>query len=214
MNWRLMKPDKVPKGFISRCRKTKICPPGKEAMIDTFPPMQTPGLLDPSEFADEHDIEHMLVVDPHVEFKDDITLDSLKYAKQMGEEAPDFDAFGEKKESGKTEEQELAEYQHLAFQAVQNNNIERAEEYLDYGVIPQEARDEHGNTLLHKAVQQGNKKMTKFLLRRGAPMNVQNNRGNSILHYAFYYNFTALAEYLISKGADDTLANEDGLTCY
>ena len=33
----------------------------------------------------------------------------------------------------------------------------KVEEYLDYGVLPQEARDEKGNTLLHKAVQQGDK---------------------------------------------------------
>ena len=78
-----------------------------------------------------------------------------------------------------TQAREQAEYTTGAFLAVVNNDaakvrVDRSshaltqctdttspttqiEEYLDYGVLPHEARDDKGNTLLHKAVQQGNK---------------------------------------------------------
>ena len=63
-------------------------------------------------------------------------------------------------------------------------------------------------------MQQVNKRITKFLLRRGAKINVQNLQGNSLLHYAYCYNFEELAEYLKEKGCDDSLLNSEGLTCY
>ena len=62
--------------------------------------------------------------------------------------------------------------------------------------------------------QQGLKRISKFLLRRGADINAQNLSGNSILHYCFEYSFNELAEYFISKGADDSLLNAQGLTAY
>ena len=102
--------------------------------------------------------------------------------------------------------------------------------------MPVDTADEHGNTLLHLSVQQGNKRIAKFLMRRGAKINqqvhgkfeytnsslffvdsclcAQNLNGNTVLHYAFEYNFEELAEYLKEKGADDSLLNADGLTCY
>ena len=87
------------------------------------------------------------------------------------------------------------------------------QECLDEGVDV-DAQDEHGNTLVHIAAQQGLKKMCKFLLRRGAEINAVNLQGNTILHYAFYYGFEELGQYLITKGADDSLTNKDGLTCF
>ena len=73
-----------------------------------------------------------------------------------------------------------------------------------------DVQDEHGNTLLLLAAQQGNKKIVKALLRRGANIHVQNQQGNSVLHYCFTYSFESLGEYFISKGADDSLVNAAG----
>ena len=77
-----------------------------------------------------------------------------------------------------------------------------------------DVQDEHGNTLLLLAAQQGNKKIVKALLRRGANIHVQNQQGNSVLHYCYEYNHVQLAEYLQGKGADDSLLNKNGQTCY
>jgi hypothetical protein len=71
-----------------------------------------------------------------------------------------------------------------------------------------------GNTLLHVACQNGNKKIIRLCLRRGARANIQNNKGQTPLHYAFAFGFKDVGEYLISKGADDSVCNFDSLTCY
>ena len=77
-----------------------------------------------------------------------------------------------------------------------------------------DAKDAAGNTLLHIAAQNGNKRVAKLCLRRGANVNEQNLNGQTCLHYCFAYGFEELAEYLMDKGADDSLVNADGLTCY
>lgn len=74
--------------------------------------------------------------------------------------------------------------------------------------------DALGNTLLHIAVQNGNKRLAKMCLRKGANINKQNQNGQTVLHFAFGFGFTALGEYLISKGGNDSLLNAEGLTCY
>jgi hypothetical protein len=75
-------------------------------------------------------------------------------------------------------------------------------------------QDEAGNTLLHIACQNGNKRMVKLCLRRGSDINSQNLNGQTPLHFAYSYGYGDVGEYLVSKGADDTLRNKDGLTCY
>ncbi|GMH87477.1 hypothetical protein TrVE_jg11590 [Triparma verrucosa] len=80
--------------------------------------------------------------------------------------------------------------------------------------LPIDYPDAVGNTLLMVACQNGNKRIAKLCLRRGAELNKQNINGQSCLHYAFGYGFEDLGEYLIEKGADDSLKNADNLTCY
>lgn len=75
-------------------------------------------------------------------------------------------------------------------------------------------QDDAGNTLLHIAAQNGNKRMVKLCLRRGAQLNVQNLNGQTALHFAFSYGYNEVGEYLVGKGADDSIRNKDGLTCY
>ena len=59
-----------------------------------------------------------------------------------------------------------------------------------------------------------NKRLLKFLLRRGANINATNLAGNTCLHYLYEYKNEEMAKYFLRKGADDTLINADGLTCY
>lgn len=80
--------------------------------------------------------------------------------------------------------------------------------------LPIDAKDSLGNTLLSIAAQNGNKRIAKLCLRRGADVNTQNLTGQSVLHYCIAYGFEDLADYFIQKGADDTMTNADGLTCY
>jgi hypothetical protein len=92
-------------------------------------------------------------------------------------------------------------------------DIENAMNQPDW-MLPIDYQDELGNTLLSIAVQNGNKRIAKLCLRRGANVNLPNNTGQTVLHYAYAYGFEDLAEYLKSKGADDRPKNADGLTCY
>ena len=77
-----------------------------------------------------------------------------------------------------------------------------------------DAQDNAGNGLLAIACQNGNKRIAKLCLRRGANINQQNLAGQTCLHYCFSYGFEELAEYLMDKGANDSLLNAEGLTCY
>ncbi|KAL3756868.1 hypothetical protein ACHAWU_005130 [Discostella pseudostelligera] len=101
-----------------------------------------------------------------------------------------------------------------AILAVKNDNLQELENVLNSDGISVDTRDQHGNTLFILACQQGNSKLAKFLLRRGADMNARNNGGNSSLHYLYEYKHIPLAEYLIRKGADDGIKNGGGRTCY
>ena len=74
--------------------------------------------------------------------------------------------------------------------------------------------DNHGNTLLHVACQNGNKKLSKMLLRRHADINATNKNGNTSLHFCFMYAYYGMAEYIMSKGADDTIRNKSNQTAY
>ena len=57
--------------------------------------------------------------------------------------------------------------------------------------------DNHGNSILCVACQNGHKRMAKIVLRRGADINVQNFLGNTPLHFCFQYGFAKLGAYLI-----------------
>ena len=81
-------------------------------------------------------------------------------------------------------------------------------------LVPIDYQDEQGNTLLHIASQNGNKRMSKLCLRRGASLNIQNCKGQTPLHFAFGYGYVDLGNYLVSKGADDSIKNNDRLVCY
>ena len=74
--------------------------------------------------------------------------------------------------------------------------------------------DEHGNTMLCHACQNGNIKMVKYLMGKGANPNHQNHHGQTAAHFAIAYKFFDLSEWLFENGADDTLENKFGLSPY
>ena len=88
------------------------------------------------------------------------------------------------------------------------------ERLLDRG-IPINVRDEHGNTLLTIACQNGSKRVAKIVLRRGADINARNFKGNTPLHYCYHYGYgDTLGQYLLSKGADASIRNNSGRPCW
>ena len=75
--------------------------------------------------------------------------------------------------------------------------------------------DGHGNSLLITAAQNGNKKASKILLRRGANINIRNNKGNTALHFALHFGYkNSIGELLLANGADSTIRNNNGKLCF
>lgn len=79
---------------------------------------------------------------------------------------------------------------------------------------PIDYQDESGNTLLHVCCQNGNKRLVKLCVARGADVNLANIHGQTPMHFAYGYGYESVGEYLLKIGADDSLVNVDGLTPY
>mmetsp|Transcript_21852 Transcript_21852/g.36825 ORF Transcript_21852/g.36825 Transcript_21852/m.36825 type:complete len:1703 (+) Transcript_21852:133-5241(+) len=92
-------------------------------------------------------------------------------------------------------------------------DIEEMMNHPDWS-LSMDYQDDTGNSLLHIAAQNGNKRMVKLCLRRGADLNAQNLQGQTPLHFTYSYGYAEVGEYLVQKGADDSIRNKDGLTCY
>ena len=74
--------------------------------------------------------------------------------------------------------------------------------------------DEHGNSMLLLAAQNGNRKIAQYLIQKGANMNHQNKNGQTAGHFANAYQFFDLSQWLFANGADDTIENMYGLSPY
>ncbi len=68
--------------------------------------------------------------------------------------------------------------------------------------------------MLSLACQNGNIKIAKYLVAKGANTNHQNNNGQTPAHFAISYKFFELSQWLFENGAIDTLENKYGLTPY
>jgi hypothetical protein len=77
--------------------------------------------------------------------------------------------------------------------------------------------DEHGNTLMHIAAQNGNVRIAKLLIERGANPDHQNKQGQTPGHFAVSYQFFDFASWLYDPngaGGNDLLTNMYGLGPY
>jgi hypothetical protein len=81
------------------------------------------------------------------------------------------------------------------FSFARHGRCEEIEKLLDQG-LPVDTRDEYGNTLLIIACQNGNKRVAKAVLRRGANINARNYKGNTPLHYCHHCKSIISSSYL------------------
>ena len=68
--------------------------------------------------------------------------------------------------------------------------------------------------MLSLACQNGNEKIAKYLVMKGANPSHQNKNGQSPAHFCIAYKFFELSQWLFENGASDTLENQFGLTPY
>jgi hypothetical protein len=101
-----------------------------------------------------------------------------------------------------------------AFALVRANAVEEVTRLVDARVVSVHQLDAHGNSLLMWACSGGHRRLTKFLLKRGAAVNGRNAVGNTPLHFCLAGGHGELGAYLVAKGADDTAANDRGATPY
>lgn len=77
--------------------------------------------------------------------------------------------------------------------------------------------DEHGNTLMHVAAQNGNLRIAKLLMAKGANPNHQNKQGQTPGHFAVAYQFYDFASWLFDAeggAGNDLFVNVHGLGPY
>jgi hypothetical protein len=81
------------------------------------------------------------------------------------------------------------------FSYTRHGRVEEIEKLLNKG-IPIDIRDPFGNTLLIIACQNGNKRVAKAILRRGANINARNLKGNTPLHYCYHCKWRLCSDLL------------------
>jgi len=74
------------------------------------------------------------------------------------------------------------------------------------------AKDDKGNTLLHKAAKQGNVVVVKYLVSQGADVNVKGDDDAAVLFDAAWDNRVDMAKFFISQGVDVNARDDRGLT--
>jgi len=126
----------------------------------------------------------------------------------MPQKAPEID-----EEGNVVEDDEYADFERndtVAFSFVRHNRYDAVEALIQQDTTILLARDPVGNSLLHIACQNNNRRIAKLLVKNGVGVDIQNKSGNTCLHYCSQYGFMQLADFLITSGADESIPNKLG----
>merc|ERR1712031_40819 len=160
----------------------------KGEMVNTVNAPSLVGMADPVEGASYELPEQIIPVE--VVLIKDIMADTERLMKEqarlMGTSIEE--AAGSNDASRDAVETRM-DWEQKAILLVKNGKLSELEEALDEDV-PVDTADEHGNSLLHLAVQQGKKRITKFLMRRGAKINLQ-----VIFHQQRFFHTSYVSKY-------------------
>merc|ERR1712194_596050 len=126
----------------------------------------------------------------------------------MPPKAAEFDQDGNLIEDDDQEEFERNDA--VAFSFVRHNRYDPVESLIQRDIDILSSVDPPGNTLLHVACQNNNRRIAKMLVQHGVRLDAQNNTGNTALHYCSHYGFVQLADFLMAHGADDGIVNKAG----
>lgn len=116
-------------------------------------------------------------------------------------------------EGNLVEDDEYADFERndsVAFSFVRHNRYDAVENLIQQNNDILLAKDPMGNSLLHVACQNNNRRIVKMLVKNGVKVDAQNDAGNTPLHYCCQYGFMQLADFLISSGADEAITNQAG----
>ena len=89
-----------------------------------------------------------------------------------------------------------------AFDLVRRNAVEEVTRLVETRLVSVHQLDADGNSLLMWACARGHRRLTKFLLKRGAAVNGRNAVGDTPLHFCLAGGHGELGAYLVAKGAD------------
>jgi cytohesin len=103
---------------------------------------------------------------------------------------------------------------HLLFEAIDtidnSNDIEATIDLLLAKGASLDAKDAHGDTLIHKVVEKGNREAAELLITKGASLNAANRHRNTPLHLAIKKRDKEIIKIFIEKGANICAENNDG----
>ena len=118
--------------------------------------------------------------------------------------------------SGETEEEQEDTRSPIekAFSYTRWNRMAELLSLFDRKGIDIDARNEHGNTMLHIACQNGHFSIVEILCGKGADLDAQNGTGQTAMHFSRYYDYHRIFNYLRQQGARNDIVNHAGRTCY
>jgi len=112
----------------------------------------------------------------------------------------------------------IAQFSHGAlaaeplFRAIDQQGEGAAVEMVRNGKADLNARNESGDTALHRAVETGMRQLLEALLVRGADAQARTKNGEAALHLAALHPEPAFTDLLLAAGADPRARNADGET--